>query len=1328
MKKCSKKFKTALVIILAIITAGSATLMGRVLSQRADFDRNAYRAELTEIYQEYNTNEALKAYKNGDKFAFARLLLPEYSGNSYNAYKCVVDKQTGFAVLQYKNSSDARRAYKRIKADGLKVDTESLGSLESQKGTFYPEGSEAVGSTSFLNKYAMDSDDVIVAIIDTGVMYDHAELAGRFYNTGYDYSPDGMSNAYYDTALAGKYYNHATFVSGIVADNTPDTVKLLPYKVVAFGESDVFASAIISSINDAVDRGASVINISIICSGSASSFKAALKNAVDNNVCVCASAGNNSIEVRYSYPAATEGAITVSSVEEDMQTFSDFSNYGSCIDFTAPGRRVVSTSVYKGSASHFTRGSGTSFSSPYVAALCADIKTVNKDMTKDDVCTVLSSFSKDLGDEGKDIYFGWGLVDISDIKYERAGEYSCKIPEGTLEITAETNFTKDSVPWEIFADKIKTASVSSGVTAIGDYTFYNMQNADFTLPSGIDSVGSFAFYNCKKLTDFTFDINCKSVKTGAFDGIENFVINGYRNTPAEDYAYASGVTFNALGCKHNYLIELFENENYALYTCTVCGDSYTGDYFVPEVVLSGACGESLNFSLDETGRLTLSGSGDMYDFSTALPPWSEYVKDIKTLSINNGVGGISAFAFNGCSNLCRIYLNGENENYSVEDNVLYSKDKKRVILLSKRREVYEMPDSVESFSPAAFVIEKGSNTVFNSRFNTINDLVYDNDGNIVLALPSYDRTTLEINDNIGISDYAFIYTGYPEFVDAKAKNITFGRYSLGFALTDTLTKNNVRFAAFDGATAVAYANTYGFEINTYNKGVCGDNIEWYYDIEKHTLTLSGSGAMTSYASAQEIPWYDYISAISEVVIGDDITTLSDYAFYGAEGIETLSLPCSVEVPRNDTVWYGCTGIKTLNLTLGSGRMSDCVIDGTTYYKNTPWNISRKSITAFNIDENILYVGKQCFRGCSALKEVTLAKCEEIAEEAFLACTKLDKFTLLNNACVIADYSLFSYHTSDYGIYSSPVMYAYSDSTARDYCDKFSANFVSLGCTHSRDVRLLEADEHPCCQDSYYRYYCLDCDSEFDEYIKNPMGHFVKGTLTAKNGTPLSSASVYIDGELASKTDENGVYIAQGILCGEHNIQLKKNDLSLALIDFEVDKSNVRLDISAPYGDYNGDSHINGRDLAYAKLNDINDYGFFDYGDTAGVFTFDSLSYAEQAMPACDNCRFEPVAGSDYRMNFIVNYSNESEFKATSYGFLYGVQMDEDMLTLEKADTFSPDGYRVRKVSGADCKQGEVSLAYGITTKTSWFGVRFFVQYTNGAINYTYYSDVYKYQY
>ena len=81
---------------------------------------------------------------------------------------------------------------------------------------------------------------------------------------------------------------------------------------------------------------------------------------------------------------------------------------------------------------------------------------------------------------------------------------------------------------------------------------------------------------------------------------------------------------------------------------------------------SGRCGDSITWTLDDSGNLTLSGSGEMWNYGIVTSPFKDY--GIKTVTIGDGITSIGNSAFGGCSGLEKITVDGGNKRYDSRDN------------------------------------------------------------------------------------------------------------------------------------------------------------------------------------------------------------------------------------------------------------------------------------------------------------------------------------------------------------------------------------------------------------------------------------------------------------------------------------------------------------------------------------------------------------------------------------------------------------------------------------------------------------------------------------
>lgn len=80
----------------------------------------------------------------------------------------------------------------------------------------------------------------------------------------------------------------------------------------------------------------------------------------------------------------------------------------------------------------------------------------------------------------------------------------------------------------------------------------------------------------------------------------------------------------------------------------VTGDANYYAQFIKDAVSNGTCGDNLKWVLSNSGVLTISGTGDMYDYTSTTMPWYDYNADIAEVVIEDGVTSIGFFAFYDC--------------------------------------------------------------------------------------------------------------------------------------------------------------------------------------------------------------------------------------------------------------------------------------------------------------------------------------------------------------------------------------------------------------------------------------------------------------------------------------------------------------------------------------------------------------------------------------------------------------------------------------------------------------------------------------------------------
>ena len=257
-------------------------------------------------------------------------------------------------------------------------------------------------------------DTVTVAVLDSGINPDHELFQGRL---------PGESRSFIEGSPWNEDGNgHGTHVAGIVADGTSGQVGILSLKVLGDNGEGGFGE-LMNAVYYAVQENADVINLSLALNLSEYGMywtdvsylqmEKALESA-DKAGCICvAAAGNDSanMDTLKVYPAISESTITVSSINQNKRRASS-SNYGEGVDFAGPGDSIISAA--KSGSSKYCQMSGTSMAAPHVSAACAMVSLYNKNLSNEQIKAILRSVTVDLGDEGKDKFFGEGLIVFED--------------------------------------------------------------------------------------------------------------------------------------------------------------------------------------------------------------------------------------------------------------------------------------------------------------------------------------------------------------------------------------------------------------------------------------------------------------------------------------------------------------------------------------------------------------------------------------------------------------------------------------------------------------------------------------------------------------------------------------------------------------------------------------------------------------------------------------------------------------------------------------------------------------------------------------------------
>lgn len=245
---------------------------------------------------------------------------------------------------------------------------------------------------------------ITIAVVDTGVDASHPDLSARIV-PGWNFYDNNANTADvngHGTGIAGAAA--AATNNGMGVSSVAGQAKIMPIRI-ADPTGSAYWSTIAEGITWAADKGARVINISYDQLPLSSAVITASNYAKGKGALVIVAAGNRAKDEQF---APTESMIPVSAADRSDR-ITTWSSWGSYVALSAPGVDIWST----------TRGGsygawwGTSVASPVTAGVVALMMAANSKLNNAEIEKLLFSTSVDLGDSGRDKYYGHGRVNAA---------------------------------------------------------------------------------------------------------------------------------------------------------------------------------------------------------------------------------------------------------------------------------------------------------------------------------------------------------------------------------------------------------------------------------------------------------------------------------------------------------------------------------------------------------------------------------------------------------------------------------------------------------------------------------------------------------------------------------------------------------------------------------------------------------------------------------------------------------------------------------------------------------------------------------------------------
>ncbi len=356
----------------------------------------------------------------------------------------IVSGYKDYHIIQFENEQDTQIAYEEYKDTSYitDVDVDSPVYLRNgdvtltseEKIDTVPDCLESWGGyasgTYDVKKYIEDNNlgtrEIVVGVLDTGVEIENEFLKDRINRTYYNATGIGDWNS-----EACEYDDwHGNAVASVIVDNTPSNVKVSAYKVFSSKNSASTMVRAATAMLKAKQDGVDIISTSFGCSDDIDNFTYALdvmEEVYKSGILITAAVENGGGYTGDfpTFPDCSPYSFSISSSADNNTPYGGY--YGDNVALCAPGIDLPMVAT----GNRYGYASGTSFSSPMVASVCAMYLTLFPDATPNEMKEKITSTASPFNVKDINHLYGTGVLNaIAACDLEQVPTVTFVTPEG----------------------------------------------------------------------------------------------------------------------------------------------------------------------------------------------------------------------------------------------------------------------------------------------------------------------------------------------------------------------------------------------------------------------------------------------------------------------------------------------------------------------------------------------------------------------------------------------------------------------------------------------------------------------------------------------------------------------------------------------------------------------------------------------------------------------------------------------------------------------------------------------------------------------------------